>query len=594
MKTEPFVVKSSHKIVGFPDGNIISICPTIDLLVISMNKMSLWIFRLDGERIYAINNKLIIKHLCWNPDGKTFAVSGIDGKVKLYDTNTGGFIKEFKFSDPSMITCSDQEIITDDSPLFDVDLLNQLPILNGFDNFNAINYLLVTSNDQILMIFNNLLLINIPISYKVIHSSSIDLWTHLYITETNEIVKLTIPRIQIVPRLILIFCKIKTILENVNSDLAKLVEESNKYFTTFDRYLLNYYENLAENPQGSYQEKADNIKTSLQKILLTQIIPKNLSDYWLNQFGERGHTRLLKQGTDTFDLIRNLIFKSIIQYLEKLLVILNDLKSIIEWNSIHSIDITISPDQIQLMIDRVQTYLKKSFQFIWDINKEQVLFNQFMNWIKYLIDSLVKEKYQEEPSKTDIPSSKLLDYINTMLMNSTISKYLSLSSLEVFTFASPQVNIIDEWTQLSNVIDDGLFKPFERYFNSKVIISLPRPIGSPNCKVYIIGGPEIKKQVVISSSKTEIKVIDSEEHVERTIHIDELIDYQVYNGNLLMVHKRNEYFLERYNILDLLNDTGEAISKQMDGRPKLLVVNKDREYGYLFEENIKDYNVILL
>lgn len=83
------------KLIGIPDGNVLSCCPRMDLMAISMNKTSVWMFRFNGERVYSINNKARILELQWNSSGKFFAVSGTDNLIKIYETNTGALVNKF-------------------------------------------------------------------------------------------------------------------------------------------------------------------------------------------------------------------------------------------------------------------------------------------------------------------------------------------------------------------------------------------------------------------------------------------------------------------------------------------------------------------
>ncbi|ODQ83162.1 hypothetical protein BABINDRAFT_30785, partial [Babjeviella inositovora NRRL Y-12698] len=74
------------------DCTVLSWCPTMDLLVVSVNAIILWVYRLNGQRVYAINAQSRVTGLAWQRGGKAFALSTADGNCRLYDSNTGKLV----------------------------------------------------------------------------------------------------------------------------------------------------------------------------------------------------------------------------------------------------------------------------------------------------------------------------------------------------------------------------------------------------------------------------------------------------------------------------------------------------------------------
>lgn len=689
-----FETISTSKIIGLVDGNVLSLCPTMDLIVLSMNRMSIWVFRLNGERIYSINNKSIILDLTWSPDGKYFCLSGVDGFCKVYDTNNGDVINQFQFNKPIELINWCQDLIanrmvnmeavnanstidgsvnqgsnkemdqhpnhtksqtkhqsisvnTDKSgnkpdedsklepdELFAVNILESLPKTNDFIDFQDLNYMVVSSCDQISIVFNNLVKIGCDKPMKFIKNFNDDLFNQYYITQLEppqsennhnyKLVKLTIANTENLTRVLLIFCKIKLLLIGIKKNIESLSSELVSFFNVFDRYLSNYYDNL--NPLTSPDDTTatttgtsqhESITKSLTGMLITHLIPNSLTDYWLNQFGERAYKRLDKLGNTNYDLIRNLIYRNLIVSLEKLLLLLTDLRSIIEFNSLSRSDnpiksFNINESDLTESIDEIKAFIKRLFNFIWDCNEEQKLFNQFLRWTKFLIDTLTRYNNDDDINighKFDYV--QLINYFRSNLLQSKIFNYLNLPLNTEVLCTDPLTNKEPSEPDLNSQFDqniegkifNNIFVKFESYFNSIMSFTDLTSFNiTDDCEFISVND----KKLIVTIDKSLIKIIQlngNYQLTERVIDLQKpIVNYKIFNDNFIaLVNFQDSYYLEGYKIGELLiskgNETNEyhpQHQSKLSHIPKYLFINDQKNYGCLLDSNKKDYSIFQL
>lgn len=554
-----------------------------------MNKMSIWVFRLNGERVYSVNNKSPIIDLCWSPDGKYFAVSGIDNKVKIYDSNNGSLINEFESASIMSLTWSALNVSLENNELFHIDILSNLPQLSNFTNFNDLTYILTTSNDSISFIFNNLIQFKLPTSFKLTNHTNFDLFHHLFINDSNQLIKFQVSYDKHIIDIIIIFCKIKLILDNFQTDLALVIKNFQSFLTLFDRYMSNYFDNLGIESRD--EDKYKKVITSLQNILLTHLIPKKLNDYFLNQFGERGLKRLSKEGNDTYDNLKDTVFKNIIQNFEKLVIVLNSLRGIINWCEINGTDFGISIDDIDTVLTTIKQQIKNFYQLIWNSNEEQKLFNKFLNWFKFLIDCLVKENNDEEiKTIPTLHNSELLTYFNNYLFHSKVTDFLKFDlDLDVLKIDNGQ-DLMREIESLDTKVAQDVFTPFEGFFVKSSIFDDPVDLNLGDCQIY-----NIKNNAFLFSTEgNHLSIINVTTMDKKTLEFENIINYQIFNEFLIVLHQ-SPTVMEKFSIENIFNgDLSSLETKEIPNKPQLLVLNELRSSGCLFESNRKDYSLIKL
>lgn len=610
-----FEQQSQSKIVGFPDGNVISFCPTIDLLVISMNRTSLWVFRLNGERIYSINNKVLILHHQWSPDGKFFALTGIDKSCNIYDTNNGSLLRTFNFD--GGVECLDwnEQVLDESNELFKIDILDNLPKLDDFSNNDGLMYSLVSTKSDWFLIFNSLIKFKFPKLNNVVRSLSCDIFNHFFLTAREDKLQLVNIASEYDPnvvRIIVIFYKLQLILDNITSSIDSLTADVPEFFKVFDRYLSNYHDILKEggiysDTEPSKPAVSNSIIKSFSRILSTSIIPQPLTDYWLNQFGERARKRLHKLGNQIYDTIRDVSFKRIVNYIEKLIILLTELKAVVEFNKIdQDIDYGIKLTDIANLITSMQSHVKLVYKLIWDCNEEQELFNEFIIWSKYLIDLLSKEKNEEElliPITFDF--TKLMDYFYNNMCGSKLAEYLKINVdvLDVIDIPKEQAKSIYSDLQHSVNNSGTIFHSFEGYFvksfeqkgctdvaEFKYDKLLNFSYSGDNAIIYCLEQNNLKYAKFDPKSPTEMSFNEVSLH-------DKVIDYKVISNQIvLLTHSDMSNYLQLHNLEDLLSGDFEPLHKQQVSNkdPKHVILNANRNYGCLLDSNGKDYSVFLL
>ncbi|ODV81553.1 uncharacterized protein CANTADRAFT_19183 [Suhomyces tanzawaensis NRRL Y-17324] len=497
-------VISTNKFVGLSDGNILHWCPTLNLLTITMNKTSLWVYRLDGERIYSVNNKSAITAISTISDGSYFCLAGVDGLIKIYDSNNGNLIKviEKTFDKVNLILWNYHDTRHTQanrfSNLFKVDVLRRLPKMTNdsssqdiheLNNESTLNYLVIVDANSLSMNVNNLLTIsNIEFpeanSEVICYLDNCDMFSQFYLIRESTGLKL----VQLTDNLkvpsnkehlvdvILKICKVVAIMNYVNENLKILQTEIKPFFTIYDRYLSNMTESLgaSENIEPSLR-----ISKCLYDILLTDLIPENLKDFWLNQFGERGFKRLNKLGNSVYDLTRNVTFTTLIASIERLLVIMNQLRGLSQWfkDSDNELSPGLNINVINDLISQAKSLLKLFYKAIWDSNEEQKAFNHFMTWIKReIIDKISKEddmtSFLNQPQQVNFDHGEIINYINDSLFKSKLLDYfhLDLASNDILNLPEACKNDLSRAFELLNTkMDSAVIQSFKDLIKSSLL-----------------------------------------------------------------------------------------------------------------------------
>lgn len=706
----PFSIISSSKLIGFPDGNIISWCPTMDLLAISMNKMSIWAFRLNGERIYSINNKSIILSIEWHPNGKFFVVSGIDKSIKIYDSNNGKYLKTITNSLGLSIGLINWTIINiekfNEFDLGKVNILQYLPKLqyeieindlitnnnntnNGYiennpiqEDENFLNFILtINSNATLSITFNNLFTINdidLPEDFKFIDHVIINnnLFNQFFLVENNDNqlnlirLKLCLSPDHINPNdniknekyfidIINNCSKMISLINHINDQFSGLTIECKSFISLFDRNLSNFKDSIYSTTDLTTEfptPKQLEIKmlNSLYDILLTNLIPKNCKDFWLNQLGERGLKRLNKIGNSLYDLIRKTIFTQIISALEKLIIILNDLQGLSKWfidnhdskgfyykefeSDDEKFKFGLEYNLILKLINYCQNLIKLFYKLIWEINEEQKFFNKFLNWCKIeIVDKLFYEDNDVENffntnSNQTFKNSEILQYLNEYLFHSKIFDYFnvdcSMNEVLLFDTIIEEKNILFNFNKLNSKFNEQFLHNIIEFFTSIIIfdnpINLDLPKLSKSAKLKNSKSPneliissiiETENSNQISSSLYLTKFNTESLEIEKGtiefplneiapiinydfVSFDRLIIlYQILDLRKLVLFKFDNYFNNTtgYDSIQIIKSmTFDQVSHISN--PKYLAVNgnESRSIGFVLDDNRQKYVIFKL
>ncbi|ODV67322.1 hypothetical protein HYPBUDRAFT_97707, partial [Hyphopichia burtonii NRRL Y-1933] len=666
-----FTSITNNKLIGFPDGNVINWCPTMDLLTISMNRMSIWVFRLNGERIYSINNKSPIIEFDWSPNGKFFCVSGIDKLIKIYDSNNGKFIHSIK-SDLNLPIglINWDKIIFEKFEAFElgeINTLNYLPKLQFDDNLieNQLDLLILISSNSIMSLtFNNLFTIDdliLPESYKYIdHKTSNDLFNQYFLVENegnqlclinffvnipsrfnhsldDEIEPNTNPHLKkYLIDIIGYITQLIAIQNHVFDQLNYLQSECKPYISHFDRNLSNLKDSVYSSVDlttnfPTQKELETKILNVLYDILLTNLIPSDLKDYWLNQLGERGLKKHNKLVNTLYDLIRKVVFTQIITGIEKMIVILNNLEGLVNWfehnssnvNSLSQaphIDISyfgLNLNSILKLIENCQSFIKLLYKLIWDINDEQKHINDFLAWCKIeIIDKLASEdndietffnNNQTQPYK----NSSILNYLNNFLFEPRIFKYFNIdcSMNEVLLLSeNSKENLLSNFENLQNNLKNGILINFSQFFKSIIKFNNPVNLDAASTDAKLISRDENNLLITnIENASLSLIQYNIQENIKekRIININhEVISYDwVDSDRIILLYKNDsESILDLFSINLLTNDIVDLNSIDIEkslkfnqdsyvSTPKYLAVNGKRSIGCVLDSSKQKYVV---
>lgn len=474
---------AANKFIGIADGTVLSFCPSMSLLAVSMNRTSIWVYRLDGERIYSVNNKSPIKQLIWSPDGKKFCLSGADMLCKVYDANSGVLL--------STIGQLHSEIIITNwcgynysselkfGNLFKIDVLGLMPQLLHelpVPKENGSEYLLeVCGLGELAISFNNILHVlgmNLPPERKYLGHALSSLWNHTFLACSDSQHLQLIDLLFDIPKdlreyhmsIIRQTCQILSLVNMIKEVLSTLKEELKSHFQLFDRYISNLNDVLYSDTDltthfPTPQESQLKLCNSLYDILLTGIIPESLKDYWLNQLGERGIKRLAKLGSSAYDLTRKQCFALVVAAMERIIILLTNLNGISQWleTDEKQSNLGLLSPSLERLLGLAKGIIRSIHELMWAVNEEQKLFVLFTSWVKlYIIDKLAKEDDAETYFAAIEPRSykhaDILEYLNNYLFSSSVLQYFNLGlDLEVLSqLEAPK----DIEKQFSDFIDE--------------------------------------------------------------------------------------------------------------------------------------------
>lgn len=81
-----------------PLRRLMAWCPTMDLLALVVGENMVAVHRLSWARLLTFEHTSSVSALCWSPDGRTLAVGFDDGRLTLYDVESGDAISSSQVS----------------------------------------------------------------------------------------------------------------------------------------------------------------------------------------------------------------------------------------------------------------------------------------------------------------------------------------------------------------------------------------------------------------------------------------------------------------------------------------------------------------
>lgn len=462
------------KINGLPDGNVLSLCPNMDLLAISMNRTSIWIFRLNGERVFSINNKSEILLLVWSASGHSFVVAGADRLLKVYDTNTGELLDQFSADSDLPISlvswdCADTDFSIDagDSPpkfrnLFAPKILQNMPKLKfeskaAVDQSHAdlegagkqIDIITALSGDALLSLtfasrftVSN---IELPKNYTYLaHASSRDLFNqHLLVEDQDgmlELQKLSIDikdggRRRYVIEIIEGLSSLIALVSHMKEQVDVVTNTVTSFLRFFDRQIQNYADTLGDPSAAEFE---DVVVLALGDILMTGVIPPSQKDFWVNQLGENGLIRLSATGNGAFDDSRKILYGQIILALEKSVILLGRIRGIVKAEKIHYRDLYgLSVETLDQALEGAKNCIPVVYAFTMALHKEQEFFNKFLNWCrdevvqKLIMDESDPGSFAAAHPHPEFDSADIFEYLDEWMFRPSFLKYLEILTSQV-------------------------------------------------------------------------------------------------------------------------------------------------------------------
>lgn len=600
-------VISSNKFVGFADGNILSWCPKMDLLAVSMNKTSIWVFRLNGDRVYSINNKSAILDLRWNHSGKYFVVSGTDSMLKVYDANNGRLINQLPTSDNLPITLTSWSFIDvkrsigDDenhSAMFDEmfkwDILKSLPklsnevsvtessqmsqsesVINTQEDDNLLDCLLFVNANALLSItFNNLFTVSdieLPAGKYLKHASPENLFSQFFLVE-NETGNLQVREMKMevgdcLKRKHLLetidWCsQIVSLVNHINEQIKSVISQAGAFIKILDRHLGNLKDTLYEEVDltkefPTPEQVEEKLKVALMDLLVTGLIPESQKSFWVDQFGERGMTRVSSLGNSAYDTARKTMFSQVVLATEKLIILLSNLESVAQTEHNHRLDtMGMSIESIATAIKQAQDLIKQVYAFIFAINDEQDGMNRFLNWCKVeILEKLASESDPEQflsaHPNIQFRATPIMDYFEERLLHSVFFEYFDMEDDETEVIKSSQSDILTinaNIDALHKELTDHLMAGMQQYITGKVKFMDPLDL-----------------EIDANQTSSDIQIAQSSIYVTGV------------KGRKLSTVKVSNSTQEKSEI----NFTGDIISHEMLGTNHILVLCENPPYSKL-------------
>ncbi|KAG4426231.1 hypothetical protein IFR04_000697 [Cadophora malorum] len=97
-----FQVLSEKALHHAADPGLIAYCPSMDLLALATTDQQVFIYRLNGQRVYGAvqkSDKLRVESIRWKPNGQLLAIAWSDGSVRLVSPESSKIVLQFSAGD---------------------------------------------------------------------------------------------------------------------------------------------------------------------------------------------------------------------------------------------------------------------------------------------------------------------------------------------------------------------------------------------------------------------------------------------------------------------------------------------------------------
>lgn len=421
------------------DAGSVSWSPTMSLLLTVENDgKSVTVHRSrEGHKVWEIDelpDKARCCDVIWASDGKRVGLLTTKSNCLVYDINSGRLLLSVNVKVDTSIG-KWVNLDNDTNSKFDLndDILRSLPKLlplpasfNGIHKFSSRQHIdsMIQNNsddgiDLLLLFGNNYINVTINSLFSI---GSVDIFddndgeatvdylsineNHFILTSSMMTGKFSIKNFKIdfnspyLNKTGSIISKLIALLGYTDEVLVFLSQETRNYLDFNNKYLNILKDEL--------NKRNESVSDELYNLLLTGMMNDDVKDWLENSIGDRGIKKWEKLGEITFENVKRTILYHLIPSNERLIILLNELNSIYEILLIEDESKEIL-NLIKEMINSVKDYLNLIFQYIIKINREQELFNSFINWINFVLLELQEEANTKFQYKTSEVSKFIID-----------------------------------------------------------------------------------------------------------------------------------------------------------------------------------------
>lgn len=419
MATTLYNGKLPSLVLADPSG-LFTWCPHLNLIFIGMNRTSVWCYRMNGERIYSINNKSAVRHIAFH--GEYFCLSGSDNLIKIYNANNGQLVKVLpqEFDGVEFVQWNGSE--------------------------EKLNYLVVSDGKRLVVTFNQVLGVDMECELSILQQLSTDFFDQVYLSGDKLVrVGFKIENRKLYTQQIVQVCQLVSLLEYSGEHIEKLKSLVAPYLQAMDRYMSNL------------ESECGDLATYLSDLVVSNIIPECTKDYWLNQYGERGYKKMVKLA-GVYEAAIKATYQHLVTTMERVILVVGELIGISKWEQG-----LLATKELEDLLVEAKLQLKFYYRFIWDMQSERQQTQQFLVWTKSIIDML-----NDQECEVCYSTAEVLCFINDALTKSVMMKYFDIE-LEVIHHP--------EKTPMRNVCMD--LTTIDEYHRSRLEVEVLRGVSLP-------------------------------------------------------------------------------------------------------------------
>lgn len=510
-----------------PNG-IFTWCPHLNLIFIAMNKMSIWCYRMNGERIYSINNKSIVKHIAFYRE--YFCLSGTDNLIKIYDSNNGQLVKVLpqEFDGVEFVGWNGTEYR----------VLVSMPMV--YDLVSELDYLVVSDGKRMAITFNQLLTVDWECKMSVQQQLNGDLFNQVYVAGDKLVrVRFVVDNQKLYTEQIIKVCQLISLLEYGEQHIQKIKGLVVPFLLAMDRYMSNL------------ESECGDLAQYLSDLVVSNIIPEFSKDFWLNQYGERGHKRMVKLAGVYESCVKD-TYQHLVSTTERVISIVGELIGVSKWEQG-----LLATTELEALLDQAKLQLKFYYRFIWDLQTERQQVSQFLVWTKSIIDMLNDQECDIAYSTTDV-----LCFINGALTKSVMLKYFDIKGVP----ETPMTNISMDLTTIGE------------YHRSRVEVEVLQNISLPS--VYTNLKLAQWEEVVVTYQQGNALVIANVDGVVSTVQ--DVYSYQHRQTDLVALTSKSLLIIDSSSCIPI------ALPETLF-QPTKLILNQ--EYGVLLDSTRQHYSI---